>query len=180
MEQTTPVEPTNKSNKFWFWVILIVIPVGILAYIVMNRPSNISPQPTPMTINNSVIDTIEQQSTNNAVITNDTNQVSEPVIVGSYKDGSYSATGDYISPGGPEEIKLTLTVKDGTVTDSVFLAQSERPISQKFQKQFSDGYKEYVIGKKIDEIQITKVSGSSLTPKGFNDALAKIKAEAKL
>jgi hypothetical protein len=40
-------------------------------------------------------------------------------------------------------------------------------------------YKQYVVGKKIDEVQLTKVSGSSLTPQGFNDALAKIKAEAK-
>ncbi len=178
MEPTTPVNQTNNSNKFWLWLILIVIPVGILAYIVMNRSSNVS-QPAPIT-SNSLINEVEPASDSNSLMITGNNEVTEPIVVGSYKDGAYSATGEYISPGGPEEVKLTLTLKDGTITDSVFTAQSERPISQKFQKEFSAGYKEYVIGKKIDEVQITKVSGSSLTPKGFNDALAKIKAEAKL
>ncbi len=36
-----------------------------------------------------------------------------------------------------------------------------------------------VVGKKIDEVQLTKVAGSSLTPKGFMDALEKVKTEAK-
>ena len=36
-----------------------------------------------------------------------------------------------------------------------------------------------VVGKNIDEVAITKVAGSSLTPKGFTDALEKIKADAK-
>jgi hypothetical protein len=36
-----------------------------------------------------------------------------------------------------------------------------------------------VVGKNISELQLTKVSGSSLTPQGFMDALEKIKAEAQ-
>lgn len=97
-----------------------------------------------------------------------------------YKDGIYKVVGNYVSPGGPREIDVTLTLKDGVVTDSVFLGKATDPNSKRFQGEFAAGYKEFVIGKNIDEIAITKVSGSSLTPKGFKDALEKIKAEAQV
>ena len=44
-----------------------------------------------------------------------------------------------------------------------------------------DGELDYywVIGKDIDEVNLTKVSSSSLTPKGFMDALKQIEVEAK-
>ncbi len=96
-----------------------------------------------------------------------------------YKDGTYKAVGDYVSPGGPREIDLSLTLKDGIVTASTFEGHATDPNSMRFQGEFKDGYKQFVVGKNIDEISITKVSGSSLTPKGFNDALEKIKTEAK-
>jgi hypothetical protein len=97
-----------------------------------------------------------------------------------YKDGSYSSVGNYMSPGGSEQIDLTLTLKDGVITEANFLPKAERPMSLRFQNQFATGYKELVVGKKIDEVNLTKVSGSSLTPKGFNDAVAQIKVEATL
>lgn len=97
-----------------------------------------------------------------------------------YQDGTYEADGAYQSPAGPEAVHLAITLKDGVVTESVFTATSEAPKSQMFQGQFIKNYKPLVVGKKIDEINLTVVSGSSLTPKGFQDALAKIAAEAKM
>ncbi len=96
-----------------------------------------------------------------------------------FKDGTYTQEGTYISPGGEEHIGVKLTIKDGIVTDSEVTPEAVRPMSQKFQGQFAGGYKEFVVGKNITEIKLDKVAGSSLTPKGFNDAVEKIKAEAK-
>lgn len=98
---------------------------------------------------------------------------------GAYRDGTYNAEGNYVSPGGPESIGVTITLTDGMVTDATVVAKAERPMSKKMQDQFISGYKEQVIGKNIDEIELTKVSGSSLTPKGFNDALEEIKTQAQ-
>lgn len=53
-------------------------------------------------------------------------------------------------------------------------------MSARFQDLFAQNYKPLVIGKNIDEVQLGKVSGSSLTPMGFNDALAKIKTQAQI
>ena len=98
---------------------------------------------------------------------------------GPYKAGKYTAEGSYVSPGGPEQVKVTLALKaDGTISDVEFVGEAVNPTSKKMQGLFAGGYKPLVMGKNIDEVKLDKVSGSSLTPMGFNDAIEKIKAEA--
>lgn len=95
-----------------------------------------------------------------------------------YKDGTYTATGTYDSPAGNESLKVTLTIKDTVVTDSSVVVLATNPVSKNFQGKFAAGYKQYVVGKSITSISLDKVSGASLTPKGFEDALAAIKLQA--
>lgn len=95
-----------------------------------------------------------------------------------YKDGSYEVVGMYTSPGGEEELGVELTLVNNIITDSEVTVKATRPISVKMQNDFAQHYKTLVVGKSIDEVALTKVSGSSLTPKGFNDALEKVKVEA--
>ena len=97
----------------------------------------------------------------------------------SYKDGEYTQTGDYTSPGGPEHIVVKLTLKEGLVEQAEVTPQATLPYSVKWQGVFADNFKSIVIGKNIKDLNLGKVAGSSLTPKGFNNALEKIKAEAK-
>ena len=97
----------------------------------------------------------------------------------SYKNGTYSATGNYISPGGQEQVKVTVTLKDDVIVSSNVESLATRPNSVKFQGMFISGYTTFVVGKDIDSVVLDKVSGSSLTPKGFNDALSQIKVQAK-
>jgi uncharacterized protein with FMN-binding domain len=96
-----------------------------------------------------------------------------------YQDGEFSAEGMYTSPGGEESIDVTLTLQGDVIEDATVVSNATRPISVKMQTAFIEGFKDQVIGKKISEVSLTKVSGSSLTPKGFNDAIEKIKTEAK-
>ncbi|GEM_PF-1176804 len=95
-----------------------------------------------------------------------------------FADGTYSARGFYISPAGGEEVNVSLTLKDTTITSAEFTGKAENPTSRQWQNIFKDGYREKVIGKPIKELSLTVVSGSSLTPKGFMDALEKIKQQA--
>lgn len=95
------------------------------------------------------------------------------------KDGSYSAIGNYTSPGGIEEITVELQIKNGQVEDANVIPGAQISTSKIFQQEFVDNYKQFVIGKPISEIKLDKVAGSSLTPKGFNDALMKILNEAQ-
>jgi hypothetical protein len=96
----------------------------------------------------------------------------------SYKDGTYSEAGSYSTPGGIERITVTLTVAGGVVTAADLTQQVVSGTAQQYQSQFAAGYKTYVVGKSIDSISLTRVSGSSLTPAGFMNALAAIKKDA--
>lgn len=95
-----------------------------------------------------------------------------------YRNGTYSVTGNYVSPGGPREVNVMLTLVDGVINEVSAQGTATDATSKRFQGEFVANFKPQVIGKNISEIVLTKVSGSSLTPKGFNDALEKIKAEA--
>lgn len=96
-----------------------------------------------------------------------------------YKDGMYTSVGTYNSPGGAEQITVSLTLKDDVVVDAVVTSDATRPESKKYQYTFISNYKAFVVGKNLSTLNLSKVSGSSLTPKGFNDAVLKIQAQAK-
>ena len=95
-----------------------------------------------------------------------------------FKDGTYKAIGNYVSPGGPEELGVSVTLKNGVVTNAEVQPMAERPMSKQYQGKFKEGFKEFVVGKPINEIALTVVNGSSLSPKGFMDALQKIEQQA--
>lgn len=96
-----------------------------------------------------------------------------------YKDGTYSATGSYSTPGGQESITVSVTVSsDGTITDSTVKQNATSGEAQEFQSDFVSGYKSQVVGKKISEVNLSRVSGSSLTPIGFNNAINQIESQA--
>jgi hypothetical protein len=54
----------------------------------------------------------------------------------------------------------------------------QAPETVHYQGLFIANYKQYVIGKSIDSLNLSEVSGSSLTSSGFNAAVAEIKAQA--
>lgn len=97
---------------------------------------------------------------------------------GKYADGTYSAVGAYKSPGGNETVNVSLTVKDDMIVASTYEGTAEGGKSKTFQEAFGSAYQVAVIGKSIDSVKMDVINGSSLTPKGFMDALEKIKLEA--
>lgn len=99
---------------------------------------------------------------------------------GSYQDGTYSATGSYATPEGEEQITVKLTLADGTVTDTSATASGKARESRQYQSQFLNAYKELVVGKSVDELRLSRVSGSSLTSQGFNKAVQTIKQQAAI
>ena len=96
-----------------------------------------------------------------------------------YKDGTYSADGTYVSPNGTETVGVQLTLAAGTVTDVQITQHPSNPNTRKFQGEFAGGIAAQVVGRNIDELNVSKVAGSSLTSGGFNKALEQIKSEAR-
>jgi len=96
-----------------------------------------------------------------------------------YANGSYSANGDYQSPAGPEDISVTLIIQDDVITSATVVPQATNETSLNFQEKFAGGVVMEVVGMDLNELDgVSAISGSSLTPKGFNSALASIKAQA--
>jgi hypothetical protein len=96
-----------------------------------------------------------------------------------YKDGSYSAIGSYDSPGGNEHITINVTLANGAVTATSAKSGAGDPEAAEYQNAFISGYKQQVVGKAISSVSLSRVSGSSLTSQGFNNALAQIKQQAQ-
>ncbi|KTR93341.1 hypothetical protein NS220_12830 [Microbacterium testaceum] len=98
---------------------------------------------------------------------------------GTYKDGTYEATGQYATPESVETVDVTLTLAGDTITDVTVTGDPQAAESKQYQSKFIGGIKSEVVGKKLDEISVSKVAGSSLTSGGFNKAVDTIKTEAK-
>jgi uncharacterized protein with FMN-binding domain len=97
---------------------------------------------------------------------------------GEYTDGTYSASGSYTAPSGTETVDVTVTLAGNVVTGLEVVGEATDPTAKLHQGEFIAGINAQVVGKKIDELSIHKVGGSSLTSGGFNTALASIKADA--
>jgi len=95
-----------------------------------------------------------------------------------YTDGTYTAEGSYSSPGGTESIEVELTLADGVVTDVTVTGEATDAQAKRYQTEFSDGIAAEAVGVAIDELDVSRVAGSSLTSGGFNDAVDEIKADA--
>lgn len=120
-----------------------------------------STQPTSDTSTSNSVQDTKNQSTN-----------------GIYKDGSYTATGTYTTPGGSESITVTVTLAGNKISDINATGSASRGDSGEYQSRFLSGYKSQVVGKSIDSVSLSRVAGSSLTSNGFNAAIEKIKNES--
>ena len=97
---------------------------------------------------------------------------------GSYTDGTYTAEGSYQTPETVEQISVTLTLEDGVVTDVEVTGDPQARETEQYQGQFIAGIAEEVEGRPIDELDVSRVAGSSLTSGGFNAAVEDIKDQA--
>jgi len=158
------MEPARKIHPALAALIVIVL-VGIVvtAVIVINMDKGTDTETTQTTETTPVSDA----------------NTDTDAVTSSYKDGTYSATGSYSSPGGRESIKLTVTIKDGVIVSTRLDEKASNGEAKEYQDDFDNGYKTLVVGKNIDEVSLSRVAGSSLTSNGFNDALDEIKSDAK-
>jgi uncharacterized protein with FMN-binding domain len=161
-------QPTTSNKKIIAVVGLLVIVavIGIGAAVASNssKPTVSQSTATP---------------TASSQVAGDSTAAGPSSAASAYKDGTYSATGSYDTPGGPESIGVSLTVKNGAVADSTVTSNARDADSTRYQSMFMSAYKPQVVGKSLDSISLSRVSGSSLTSGGFNDAVAQIKSQAK-
>lgn len=171
------MDTQKKAMTKWIALIIIIVVLGGLVAFLMWSKSNteesreIYPEATEQTGKPSGT----TQTPTPSIPTPDTT-ATQP---STYKDGTYKATGTYASPAGEETLDVSLTLKDGVVTLLSVTGNASNPASKNWQTKFIADVNAQVVGKKLNEVQVDSVSGSSLTPAGFMDAIAKIKTQAK-
>ena len=100
-------------------------------------------------------------------------------VATTYAAGDYTAEGSYQTPGGQQSVEVEVTLEqDGTITAVTVTPQADGGNSEQFQTKFAGGIADEVVGTKIDDLDVSKVSGSSLTSGGFNAAIDVIVDEA--
>lgn len=166
----------NKSNT---GSMAVKVGVGVAVVLIFLAVVVYSRRNTGDTTNQVANTTNQNTQTTNTTTNSNTTPTNSTAQTGAYKAGTYSATGAYMTPGGKEEVSVSLTIDaSGKVTTSNVTAEAKAPTSAQFQKEFINNYKQYVTGKSISDLKLSKVSGSSLTGTGFNAAVEKIKQQA--
>lgn len=95
-----------------------------------------------------------------------------------YADGTYTADGSYQTPETVESVSVTLTIADGVVKEVKVTGDPQAPETKEYQAKFIDGISDEVVGVALDDLKVSRVSGSSLTSGGFNQAVESIKEQA--
>lgn len=170
MDQEPTTGSTNSSNKAIKTVIVVAI-IGLLAggAVYLTQQNEPQPQNNTTTQQNGPANQESVQSS----------ESSNESAASTYKDGTYNASGSYKSPGGTERVDVQLTLAGDSISEITVTPQAATPTSKQFQGEFVNNYKSMVVGKNIDEVELSKVAGSSLTSGGFNEALTQIKDQAK-
>ena len=163
------MDNANTPNKAIVGVVIVVLLMAAAAVVIAVNDNN---KTTTTTSDNETAQTSTADTSGSG--TNNATGAS-----GNYKDGTYNATGSYRTPGGQESIEVKITIADGMVTDASVTQNASGGEAEEYQSKFVSGYKSQVIGKKIEDVSLSRVAGSSLTPLGFNTAIEDIKTEAK-
>jgi hypothetical protein len=98
-----------------------------------------------------------------------------------YSDGTYTETVTYVAPDrGTHPVTVSLTLKNDVITDSsIAFGDEATGATANYQSHFAAAYKTLVIGKALTTIKLSRVAGASLTTNAWNEAQAKITAQAK-
>jgi uncharacterized protein with FMN-binding domain len=192
------IEPIKRSNlpiKLGAGILIILIYLGVTMYLKHTRDAKVEdtadansnttiteqtnaapaanvPAKTPAANNAS-------PANNTPTINTPTNTNTPPPAATAFKNGTYTASGSYTSPGGQEQITVTVTLANDKITATQAETKAASPTSKQYQSEFINNYKPLVVGKSIADLKLNKVAGSSLTSKGFNDAISKIKTQAQ-
>ncbi|EYF08218.1 Hypothetical protein CAP_5979 [Chondromyces apiculatus DSM 436] len=74
---------------------------------------------------------------------------------------------------------MEVTLENAVLTAVTVTPHATDPTSLDYQRRFADAVPSVVVGKRIDEVNVGRLAGSSGTPIGFNDALRQIREEAR-
>jgi hypothetical protein len=170
---------TTSPLTFYFMpyvIALVVIIVGGLAVYLLQDSSEIKTiNKAPVQVTDELIPVAATTSQPAPTASTDTPAIVENV----YKDGTYKTQVTYLTPKRDEYLlDVSLTIQKDIVTGANVVYSQGAEIDPNPQR-FEAAYKDEIIGKPLDAINLSRVGGASLTTAAFNKALASIKTDAE-
>ncbi len=163
----------SKTKIIGLIVIVLLTTAGTAGAVAYNNAT------TPTQASTST-DTATSTTTTTTTPSTSSSSQSSTASTSTYKDGTYTANGSFTTPDGTERIGVTITLVSSKITkvsiddSSIFSRESVQ-----YTERFINGINSVVVGKNISDVKVSRVSGASLTPVGFNNALTTIKNDAK-
>lgn len=169
------------------FVLIVLALIGAAAVLVFFvLPDNQPPAKPPTDAEVTTVRKIEQEDTVPIFqeASQHTDEVSRMPIespkISSYIDGTYTAIASYFTPKRVKhEISATLTVRNDIITSADVQYDGESAKTPSHQG-FDGAYRPLLLGVSVDNLDLSRVGGASLTTTAFNEALADIKSDASL
>lgn len=94
--------------------------------------------------------------------------------------GTYAYDVTYATPAGNTDMTVTFALKNNVITDVNLAGNPQHQTSLQYETLLEAELGTLIIGKELSQVPAiaAKTAGSSLTPAGFNQALAQLQAES--
>lgn len=169
-------------------VIAIILGLAIIAlgsYLLINKDDSDDNSVVIRQEEVTATKTIEVKTISNETIATNTDIVISPTPVEPVEKPVTQTTKNYTDEATYRKsdniftIDVTLEVSNGVVKSAdVMYGNKETGYQHPLQERFDAVYKSEVIGKKLEDINLSRVGGASLTSKAFNEAVADIIKQA--
>lgn len=173
------MQTSHRSTPFIVGSLAIAAIVGASTYVM--RTSTRSSASTTSTTSQVASPSATSTATPTSQATEASpNAGTSSAATGQYNNGTYSTSVTYAVPKGERNtIKVTLTLKDGAITDvSTTHAYNDRE-SGAYIDSFDAQIKSAIVDTLLTEAYAGRVGSASLTSNAFNQALQQIQHDAK-
>ncbi len=165
-------------------IIGLAVAIGLGSYFLRPEDTTTSTTELSTTVDEADGETVEIEPGDNASEASIPNEPGDSPFEADtesvYTDGTHAVVANYQAPNKANHIvSVSLTLENDVVTASTLAFSGDQVDTSKgFQGKFAAAYEAQIIGKKLDDIKLSRVGGASLTTGAFNDAIAQVKATA--
>jgi hypothetical protein len=173
---------SNKNFIIGIGSLAVVVSIAVVLFVSQNNKTKNDADSKPSDTVSVVFSSENSSSKSTVSVASNTSSVSSlssnAATSLAYKNGTYSIDSNYESPAGSESIKIKLTVSDDKIEALEITPTATDKQSIQYQNRFKSSINSQTVGKKIDDLSLSRVGGASLTTNAFNKSLNTIKQSA--
>lgn len=153
--------------------ILIILIAGVAWFVTREDTPVVRDEETPNGTDDGNAEQLDEETTEEVSVIDSTPE---------FRDGSYQSVQNYRVPNGQEyKVDVTLTLENDQIVDYA-LKFDDKAVggSNSNQTRFADAIGAEISGQEIDELELSRIGGASLTTDSFNDAIDDVMMQARV